>query len=213
MNDKYRFLGCVRMVNGILFPLEFKPTSNGENYFTHKSNYTVNGFMFHNTTLYIYCIDVSYPNSVHNNRVWRNFLSALQSNIHFSSDQHLIKDSSFSPSERIVYKKPHLAEFGRVGRFFNNKFAKARIKTEHYICLLKKHFPYLKKFCINIAGTENMEKLVKQTIAVSVLYNFLVKLEALLDNIVLTYSDESESRNKNTTIIMYSGRNCNHKNK
>ena len=77
MNDKYRFLGCVRMVNGTLFPLEFKSTSHDEKYFTCKSNYTVNKLIFCDITFYICYIDVGCPNSVYNNRVRRNSLSAL----------------------------------------------------------------------------------------------------------------------------------------
>ena len=48
MTGKYGFHGCIGMLDGTLFPLKYKSTHNGEEYFTQKGYYAINEFIFVN---------------------------------------------------------------------------------------------------------------------------------------------------------------------
>ena len=69
MMGKYSFKNCIGMLDGTLFPLEYKPTYNGEEYFTHKGCYAINGLLFVNDTAKVCHIMTGRPGSVHDNQV------------------------------------------------------------------------------------------------------------------------------------------------
>jgi len=66
------FLHCVGLIDGMLFPLAFAPMLSGEDYFTRKGNYAVKGLIICDDTAKITWVEMGWPGSVHDNRVWLN---------------------------------------------------------------------------------------------------------------------------------------------
>ena len=80
---KESFDGCVGMLDGTLFPFEYKPSHNGEEYFTRKGCYAINGLIFVDDMARVRYIMTGRPGSVHDNRVWRNSEVYLRANEFF----------------------------------------------------------------------------------------------------------------------------------
>jgi len=57
-----------------LFPLAFEPMLSGEDYFTRKGNYAVKGLIICNDYAKITWVEMGWPGSVHDNRVWLNVM-------------------------------------------------------------------------------------------------------------------------------------------
>ena len=106
----------------------------------------------------------------------------------------MLGDSAFVPSNQMVpaFKKPARAEMGMFEKFFNTKLAKARIKTEHVIGLIKARFPRLKRMRVRVGCTKSMEKIVKQMILCTILHNMLVD-QPLPDNALIEYDSSLTS--------------------
>jgi hypothetical protein len=68
----FDFPHCVGLVDDTLLPLAFKPTVNGEDYFTRKGSYALNAMMFCADTASVTYALVGWPGSTHDNRVWSN---------------------------------------------------------------------------------------------------------------------------------------------
>ena len=204
---KYGFKDCVGATDGTLFPLEYKPSHNGEEYFTRKGSYAVHGLLFVDDMAKIRHLMVGRPGSVHDNRVWRNSVVNLHPESHFSEGEYLLGDSAFTASEVMVpaYKKPAKSDMGAYEKFFNTKLAKARIKTEHAIGLVKARFPRLKKIRVKVKTTRCMEKIVKQVISCAVLHNMLVNQPLPLDATIETEPiDDNQSENDDTNLSVTS---------
>ena len=57
------------MVNGMLFPLKYKPTYNGEDYYTCKGYCALNVLFFVNHMSKVHNLMTGCPGSVHDTRV------------------------------------------------------------------------------------------------------------------------------------------------
>jgi len=66
------FVNCVGLIDGTLFPLAFAPSQNSEDYFTRKGNYAIKGLFICDYAAKITWIEMGWPGSVHDNRVWAN---------------------------------------------------------------------------------------------------------------------------------------------
>ena len=175
-DEDYGFPHCIGIVDGTLFPLEFKPTANGEDYYTRKGNYALHGLIFVDQHLRIRWIELGWPGSVHDNRVWRNCRLYREVHRHFDSCQYLMGDSAFTASSVMVpaFKKPPGAQLTIYQNFFNKRLASVRIKSEHAIGLLKARFPRLKGLRSVIGSAKDMEKSVKLIVSCVCLHNYLV---------------------------------------
>jgi DDE superfamily endonuclease len=67
----YSFANCIGIVDGTIFPLEFKPTLHGEDYFHGKGRYGVHSLLFCNNNTRIRDMTMGYAASDHDNFVWR----------------------------------------------------------------------------------------------------------------------------------------------
>jgi hypothetical protein len=68
--DKYGFANCIGFVDGRVFPLVFKPTEYGEDYWYRKGGYAIHSLIICDDEMRILDYLVGYPGSVHDNRVW-----------------------------------------------------------------------------------------------------------------------------------------------
>ena len=201
MDDDHSFPYCVGIIDGTLFPLQYKPTLNGEDYYTRKGNYALHGLIIVDHRLKIRWIEVGWPGSVHDNRVWRNCTLYRDAHQHFSSFEYLMGDSAFTASSIMVpaFKKPPGAQLTLAHAFFNKRLASVRIKSEHGIGLLKARFPRLNRLRCIISDKKDMEKAVKLIVACACLHNFLLHdrlahdwLEEHVDD------DDNEDENNNS---------------
>ncbi|OWZ13052.1 hypothetical protein PHMEG_00013698 [Phytophthora megakarya] len=82
---------------------------------------------------------------------------ALRSDAHFKHNQYLLGDSAFQVSAIMIpaFKNPPKAQVNPHQKYFNTKLAKARIKSEHCIGLLKMRFPYLREIRVKLSKTES----------------------------------------------------------
>ena len=67
IQDQHQFVNCVGLIDGTLFPLAFKPTLNGEDYFTRKGCYAIHGLIICDDKARITWIEMGWPGSVHDN--------------------------------------------------------------------------------------------------------------------------------------------------
>ena len=108
IQDKYGFVNCVGMTDRTLFPLEFKPTANGEDYYCRKGMYAVNAVITCDDLARVRDIVVGWPGSVHDNRVWSNSPLHLDSSVYFKRNEYVLGDSAFQASAVMIpaFKKP-----------------------------------------------------------------------------------------------------------
>lgn len=64
---KYGFPNCVGMVDGTLLPLEYKPSVDGEDYYTRKGGYAVNAIITCDDIARVRDVVIGWPGSVHDN--------------------------------------------------------------------------------------------------------------------------------------------------
>ncbi len=127
-------------VDGTVFPLAFKPRVYSEEYWYHKGGYSLHCLIICDDEMHILDCLIGYPGSVHDNRIWMKMDQQSHFLNYFSRLQHLLADSAFTTSVHLI------AAFRRLRGIcvlpenqllFNTCLAKAWIKIEHSIGLLK----------------------------------------------------------------------------
>jgi len=96
------FVNCVGLKDGTLFPLAFAPSQNLEDYFTRKGNYAIKGLFICDDTAKIIWIEMGWPSSISDNRVWSNSDVYLSKEKYFGNKEFLLGDSAFSASSVMV---------------------------------------------------------------------------------------------------------------
>ena len=86
----------VGTVDGTHLGLAMKPSLHGEDYFTQKSRYAVVAMVVNDDKRRIRYLNVGWPASVHDERVWSNTLIARHHERFFSPGEYLLGDSAFS---------------------------------------------------------------------------------------------------------------------
>jgi hypothetical protein len=173
---QYTFPNCVGMVDGTLLPLEQKPQTNGEDYYTRKGGYALNALITCDDVARIRDVVVGWPGSVHDNRVWSNTAIHQDPAAHFDQKQYLLGDSAFQASSVMIpaFKKPPKAALDPHKSYFNTKLAKPRVKTEHSIGLIKARFQYFKCIRAQLKTRENMQVIIRYFICTCILHNLLI---------------------------------------
>ncbi|MGH3054888.1 MAG: transposase family protein, partial [Gaiellaceae bacterium] len=100
--SKYVFKHCVGMVDGTLLPLEYKPSLDGEDYFTRKGGYAINAMVTCDDYAQVCNILVGWPGSCHDNRVFGRTKLFKDPSSHFGASQYLLADSAFKASATVI---------------------------------------------------------------------------------------------------------------
>ncbi|EEY56998.1 uncharacterized protein PITG_10549 [Phytophthora infestans T30-4] len=152
MQQKYGFVNCVGITDGTLFPLAAKPQHQGEDYFSRKASYSVHGLVTCDDVGRVRSLVVGWPGSTHDNRAWMNSPLILKRADHFKHNEYVLGDSAFQASSVMIpaFKNPPKAQMNPRHTYFNKQLAKARIKSEHCIGLLKMRFPYLREIRVKL---------------------------------------------------------------
>ena len=177
IEERHGFPNCVGLIDGTLFPLEAKPPTNGEEYFTRKCNYAVNCLITCDDVARIRDIVIGWPGSVHDNRVWTTSKLYAERDSNFSLNKYLLGDSAFEEGDVMIpaFKKPRGAAFPRAKEFFNTLLAKPRVKSEHCNGILKGRFQYLKRIRVLIYRAEDMRKIINYVYCAAILHNWLIE--------------------------------------
>ena len=176
--DKYGFANCIGLVDGTVFPLVFKPTEYGEDYWYRKGGYAIHSLIICDDEMRILDYLVGYPGSVHDNRVWSKTDQCNHYYNYFSRLQYLLADSAFTTSVHLI------AAFKRLRgvcvlpedqKLFNTLLAKARIKVEHCIGLLKNRFPCLRGLRTVINEDDaSISRIIDRITVCIILHNLLI---------------------------------------
>jgi len=170
------FPNCVGLVDGTLLPLAFKPTLNGEDYFTRKGGYALNSLLFCDDRARVIYMVTGWPGSSYDNRVWSNCAVCRYPEKFFAGGEYILGDSAFRPSRRMIppFKNLPGAVVTRERDFFNSKLAKVRVRTEHCIGLIKARFQFFKGVRIIIRGKKDMRRILRLFQCACVLHNLLL---------------------------------------
>ena len=76
IRHKYKFPHCIGYVDGIHLGLAFKPELRREQYWTRRQQYVVSVLVLADDLKQIRHLQVGWPGSVHDNRIWKTLLYA-----------------------------------------------------------------------------------------------------------------------------------------
>jgi len=176
--DKYGFANCVGVVDGTVFPLAFKPRVYGEEYWYHKGGYSLHCLIICDDEMCILDYLVGYPGSVHDNRVWMKMDQHSHFFNYFSRLQYLLADSAFTTSVHLIAAFKRLRGICVLPEnqlLFNTCLAKAWIKIEHCIGLLKNRFPCLRDLRTVIDDDDtSLTRIINRITACIILHNLLI---------------------------------------
>jgi hypothetical protein len=177
IQEKYGFPHCIGFLDGTIFPLEFKPSLFGEEYYSRKGCWSVHCLIICDDETRILDFLVGWPGSVHDNRVWLQSKQCMEYNKFFSKLQYVLADSAFTSSMHCIsaFKKLRgVSTLPLDKEMFNTLLAKARIRIEHCIGLLKNRFPCLRNIRTIINDKRTMKRIIDRVRVCIVLHNLLV---------------------------------------
>jgi hypothetical protein len=123
-------------------------------------------------------LNIGWPASVHDQRVWKNSVVDRHPEQFFSPGEYLLGDSAFANSATLV---PAYKKLGNQGELqpdqagFNKCHAGVRVKSEHTIGIWKGRFPWLRTIPIRITNKKSMKRLIRFVRATAVLHNFFLQ--------------------------------------
>ena len=173
ISKAYGSVNYVGLIDGTLFPLAFAPMLNQEDYFTRKGNYAVKGLIFCNDTAKITWVEMGWPSSVHNNRVWSNSHVYLSKEKYFNNREYLLGDLAFSASSVLVtaFKNSNMREDQS---YFTTKLSKVWIKSKHCLGLLKAWFQCFQGPRWVIPSKWDLDVILQMTMCACILHNLLI---------------------------------------
>ena len=107
IREAQHFPKCFGAIDGTHLVLAFKPELDGEEYWTRKQNYAVAATLVCDDRKRIRYINVGWPGSVHDQRVYQNSVLNKNPGNYFSDREYLLGDSAYTPNHTMVpaYKK------------------------------------------------------------------------------------------------------------
>lgn len=141
-----------------------------------KGNYAIKALFVCDAMAKITLVEMGWPGSVHNNRVWLNSDVYLAKEKYFSNKEYLLGDSAFSASMVMVpaFKKSPNAALSEERKYFNTKLAKVRIKSEHCIGLVKARFQRVRELRWVISSKRDLAVLLQMIMCACILHNLLI---------------------------------------
>lgn len=190
-----RFPSCVGFIDGTLFPLEEKPSKDGEDYYSRKGRYGLAGLVVCDDQKRIRHIFTGWPGCAHDARVFENSFLALRPQDFFTGGQYLLADSGYTPSSTIIpcFKKLPNQRLSAGKIRFNKKVANIRVRVEHCIGILKARFQSLKSLRLRIENKRNVQRCILWIRACCILHNFLLTDPILKDWITDEDTDDEDT--------------------
>ncbi|POW06436.1 hypothetical protein PSTT_08985 [Puccinia striiformis] len=131
------FERCVGFVDGTTIPLFQRPGFDGETFFDCKKRYSLNAQIVCDCDKYITSFLTGWPGSCGDSKVYKRMQLHVNSSEYFDEGQYLLADSAYELTNTVIpsYKSP--ASNSSINTEFNYCVAKARVRNEHTIGILK----------------------------------------------------------------------------
>eukprot|EP00644_Phytophthora_capsici_P018693 jgi/Phyca11/131810/e_gw1.116.7.1 len=167
---------CIGLIDGTLFPLLSRPQDHGEDYFSRKASYAINGLVICDDLCRIRYENIGWPGSSHDNRVWRNCKVALNQDTYFDDDQYLLGDSAYQSSRVMVpaFKTSQGGQLDIKETVFNKCLATIRIRVEHCIGMLKGRFPLLRRLRCAMRNKKQIKDAIELIRTCMILHNMAI---------------------------------------
>jgi hypothetical protein len=180
MKVDHNFPNCIGLVDGTLFPLFFRPTTEDfADYSGRKYAYSLSCMVVCDDQRQIIAYLAGWPGSCHDDRVLKKMKLYNLPELHFDERQYLLGDSAFTNCWFIVlaYKKPTGTQLPQEHEFFNTCMSKPHVVSEHCIGLLKGRFPWLREIRTVIKGEKDLKQILVYIDVCMILHILLVKSE------------------------------------
>lgn len=170
---------CVGVMDGTLFPLEFAPEKDPEDYHGRKYNWSLTCLVVSDQKRRIRWYVSGYPGSAHDNRMLRKSPLKLDKEEWFGLYEYIICDTAFDPSENVVpaYKaSPGQTEPADPDeRLFNGVMTTPRVSSEHVNGMWKGRFPWLRMVPNKIKSEKTLKDILKYIHCTVLLHNLLIE--------------------------------------
>jgi len=172
----FGFPRCVGFVDGTLFPVYAKPSKDGEDFYTRKGFYGMAGMVVCDDRRRITHVDLGWPGSAHDARVWSNSFLSLNPGRYFSGQEYLLADSGYSTGGNLVagYRKVRGVHQPREQVVFNKRLAQCRYVNEHAIGILKGRFQSLRGMRCDISKKKGAAAMIYSIRCAVVLHNLVL---------------------------------------
>ncbi|EFP82516.1 uncharacterized protein PGTG_08472 [Puccinia graminis f. sp. tritici CRL 75-36-700-3] len=150
------FRGCVGFVDGTTIPMFQRPGYDGEVFFDRKRRYSINAQIICDCDKYITSFITGWPGSCGDSRVYKRMQLHLNPSNYFDEGQYLLADSAYELSHTVIpaYKVP--AANITINSQFNFCLAKARVRNEHTIGVLKSRWSSLREMRLHLYHCQHM---------------------------------------------------------
>jgi len=177
MLKTYDFPNCVGLIDGTLFPLALKPTTeDASDYHGRKFGYSLNCMIICDHKRRVIAYLAGWPGSAHDSRVWEKMEQFQFPENNFDKRQYLLGDSAFENTWFLVsaYVKPRGTVLEWDQDHFNTAMASPRVLSEHCIGLMKGRFPWLRSIRTRIDGKKSLKYIIRMIDVCVILHNLMI---------------------------------------
>lgn len=176
IEQAHGFEGCVGFVDGTLFPVYAKPSTNGEDFYSRKGYYGMAGMLVCDDLRRILYMDLGWPGAVHDMRVWSTSQLGREPDRFMKPHEFLLADSGYAVAPHILpsFKKTRGNTLTREQETLNKHIAGCRYVNEHCIGILKGRFQLLRGMRLDISKPRDAKVMVMYIRAAGVLNNLLL---------------------------------------
>lgn len=193
--NRYGMSNVIATIDGCHIPIK-RPSENGNNYFNRKKFYSVVLQAVAKHNLMFIDVDVSWPGSVHDARVFRTSDLYVHGQNLCQPDYFILADSAYPCLTWIIPPFKNNGHLTPMQVYFNTILSKTRVNSENAFALLKGRFRRIR----DLLDRNNVQEICETIVACCVLHNIcLVKGgEDILDFI-------DEGRQNNADLPMDHG--------
>jgi DDE superfamily endonuclease len=103
---KHNWISCIGVVDGMLFPLTYKPQSDdAPDYIGRKFLYSLSTIIVNNDQKRIHYYLAGYPGSSHDNQIYQNIRLYNNRKEYFNQNYYLVGDCAFENTRSMLHSK------------------------------------------------------------------------------------------------------------
>lgn len=195
---------CFAYADGTEIPLSEQPTLDPVSYFSRNSQYAIKLQSVIDHHLVLRQLNVGYPGSVHDARIYNNCRLSTSPQNYFSEHQYLAADSAYKLRTTVMTPfRKNATTLNRERReAFNKYFSSFRVRIEHFYGILKEIFPCLYNLNVRIHD-ETSHRIACDWVRVCcILYNILRPHIDLSDYVVNVNSNEEDDEDEDEDFVV-----------
>lgn len=167
---------CISYTDGCEIELAERPSLDGDVYLSKSKVYSVK---LQGTCDYkkrLRHIDIGYPGSVHDARIFNNCSIGTNPTAYITQPQWIAADSAYKLSSTVItpFRKNSNQLTAKCRKDFNRYFSTYRVRIEHVFGIMKEKFPSLKKLGIRIRDAKSHEFVCTWIRVCCILHNILL---------------------------------------